>query len=143
MDERERFEELLGILDELAELNATTPIVVEGARDVASLRALGLRGEIHPLHAGEPLFQVAERLATATREVVLLTDWDRKGELLFDQLSAHLSANGVRINRFYRDRIPGWVRPALKDVESLAGYVRKGLERFHATTLEERASRAT
>lgn len=135
MDDEERFELLLETLEELREANEETPIVVEGARDVASLRLLGLTGHVIPLHSGEPLFQVAEAIASQADEVILLTDWDRKGELLFDQLSANLAANGVRIDGSYRDRIRRAIRPTLGDVESLAGYVAKNLARYRGSEL--------
>lgn len=138
MDEERQFEGLLAVLDELAEANRATPILVEGRRDMVSLRALGCKGEILALHSGEPLFPMAERLAATHREIILLPDWDRKGETLFDTMQAYLSTHGVRIDRSYRDRIPYWVRMPLKDVESLSSYVARGLERFHRLSLAER-----
>lgn len=121
---------LLEVLDELREANEETPIVVEGVRDVASLRLLGLTGHIIPLHSGEPLFQVAETIAQQTDQVILLTDWDRKGGILYDQLAANLGANGVRIDGRFRDDLRHAIRPTLNDVESLAGYVARGRARF-------------
>lgn len=141
MDEAERFDALLLVLDELAQANASVPIVVEGQRDVASLRRLACRGDIVPLHRGEPLFELCENLSRRTGEVVLLTDWDRKGGQLFDSLEAAFAACGVRVDGAYRDKIRFWMRPPVRDVESLAGYVARGLERYHRTTLEERAAR--
>lgn len=138
MLEEERFEELLVLLDELAEDNLHVPIVVEGKRDVASLRALGCAGDIWQLHSGEPLLDLAERFATRTREVILLTDWDRKGGILFDQLSALMTSQGIRVNGLYRERVRGWIREPIKDVESLASYVDRKLGVYHATTLRER-----
>jgi 5S rRNA maturation endonuclease (ribonuclease M5) len=135
MDDAERFEALLGVLGELREANLTTPIVVEGQRDVASLRLLGLKGEIIPLHSGEPLFQVAEEIATQAKSVILLTDWDRKGELLFDHLAMALGANGVRVERQWRDDLRHRIRPTIPDIESLASYVGRKLAEHHRRDL--------
>lgn len=139
MDDEERFDNLLHVLDELREANEQTPIVVEGSRDVASLRLLGLTGHIIPLHSGEPLFQVAEAIAGQADEVILLTDWDTKGQSLFDQLRAALAANGVRCDGKFRDDLRHSIRPTLKDVESLAGHVQRNLERFHRKDLGDLA----
>lgn len=137
MDDAERFENLLLVLDELREANEETPIVVEGARDVVSLRALGFTGHIIPLHSGDPLFQVGEAIAAQADEVIILTDWDMKGQQLFEALRTALAANGTRADGKFRDRLRHWIRPTLKDVESLAGYVQKGLERFHGKDLAD------
>ncbi|HET6403991.1 MAG TPA: toprim domain-containing protein [Candidatus Thermoplasmatota archaeon] len=137
MDDEERFDRLLDVLLELREANEETPIVVEGARDVASLRLLGLAGHIIPLHSGEPLFQVAESIAAQADEVILLTDWDAKGQTLFDSLRTALAANGVKSDGKFRDDLRHHIRPTLKDVESLAGYVQRNLERFHRKDLAD------
>lgn len=130
MEDEERFEGLLLLLEELREANETRPIIVEGRRDVAALREVGCAGRIMALHQGEPLFPLAEAFARESREAILLTDWDRKGDVLFEQLGASLAANGVRVDRTFRDRLPAWTKPRLKDVESLGGYVARGRERF-------------
>lgn len=137
VDEAERFDALLDVLDELRDANDATPIVVEGQRDVASLRLLGMAGDLITLHTGEPLFQVAEAIAVESNYVILLTDWDRKGEILFEQLSAALAANAVRVDGKFRDDIKHCLRPTLNDIESLASYVGRNLARFHQRDLAD------
>ena len=141
MDEADRFERLLEVLEELAEANETVPILVEGKRDVTSLRLLACRGVIEPINQGAPLFTLCEGLATKTKAVILMTDWDRKGGVLYETLQASLTACGVKVDGAFRDKIQFWMRPPVKDVESLASYVGRGLARFHESSLEERASR--
>lgn len=135
VDEAERFDALLEVLDELRDANDTTPIVVEGQRDVASLRLLGMGGDLIALHSGVPLFQVAEAIAQESKGVILLTDWDRKGDILFEQLSAALAANGVKVDGRLRDEIKHHIRPTLQDVESLASYVGRRLAEHHQRDL--------
>lgn len=139
MDDAERFEALLDVLDELREANLEMPIVVEGQRDVASLRLLGLTGDIIMLHSGEPLFQVAEEVASQAKAIILLTDWDRKGEILFEQLSAALAANGVRVEKRWRSDLRHHIRPTISDVESLASYVGRKLAEHHRRDLGDLA----
>lgn len=137
MDEAERFERLLDVLAQLRAANEETPIVVEGIRDIASLRALGLTGHIIPLHSGAPLFQVAEEIADQADAIILLTDWDAKGQVLFESLRRALMANGVPSDGRFRDDLRHWIRPTLSDVESLAAYVAKHVARFHGKDLGE------
>lgn len=134
MNDAERFELLLEVLDDLRETNKTTPILVEGQRDIASLRALGMPGQVIALHSGDPLFNVAETLGAQTKEIILLTDWDSKGQQLFDRMRAQLAANGVKAVVRFRDDIRHAIRPTIPDVESLAGYVKRGLERHKPAT---------
>lgn len=137
MDDVERFDALLEVLSTLRESNEETPVIVEGMRDIASLRALGLTGHIIPLHNGGSLFQVAESIADQADEVILLTDWDDKGQTLFDALRASLAANGVKVDGKFRDDIRHWIRPTLRDVESLAGYVSRKLALHHRKDLAD------
>lgn len=135
MDDEERFDRLLDVLVDLRETNETVPVVVEGQRDVTALRLLGLKGRIVTLHRGDPLFLVAEALGAQAQEVVLLTDWDTKGQALFESLRVSLAANGVRVNGAFRDDLRHWIRPTLNDVESLASYVGRNLARYHRRDL--------
>jgi 5S rRNA maturation endonuclease (ribonuclease M5) len=137
MDDEERLERLLEVIAELAESNRETPILVEGRRDIESLRRLGCMGEIHALHAGKTLHDRAEFLAGSATEVILLTDWDRKGEELYEAMRVRLAANGVRAEGSFRDKIRLWMRPPVKDIESLAGYVARAMARLHGRELGE------
>lgn len=138
MDDEQRFERLLEVLDELAVANLETPIVVEGLRDVKALRLLGCAGTIATINAGASLHDRAEALAAGTRSVILLTDWDRKGDQLFELMREKLHANGVRSDGTFREKIQMWMRPPVKDVESLAAYVARNLARYHERELGER-----
>lgn len=137
MDDEQRFERLLEVLDDLVAENLTTPIVVEGIRDVESLRQLGCAGEVHSLNVGDSLHARAESLAAGTTWVILLTDWDRKGEQLFEAMRAKLAANGVRADGAFREKLQMWMRPPVKDVESLSAYVARNLARYHGKDLAD------
>lgn len=134
VDDAERFEMLLEVLDELREANKATPILVEGQRDITSLRALGMPGAVVALNQGTTLFNVAEVLGAQVKEIILLTDWDSKGQQLFDRMRAQLAANGVRCIVSFRDDLRHAIRPTLPDVESLASYVKRGLEKHRPVT---------
>lgn len=136
-----RFELLLDVLDELREANASAPVLVEGLRDIASLRALGCTGEIVPLNQGKTLYEVCEELARRAPLVVLLTDWDRKGGYLRAETTRAIEGSAGRVDATFRDRIRLYLDEPVKDVESLSGYVRRGLDAFFHESLEEHLAR--
>lgn len=142
MDDETRFERLLEVIADLVAANLTTPIVVEGRRDVEALRALGCAGTIHAINAGATLHERAERFAAGTTWVILLTDWDRKGQQLFDAMRSKLHANGVRADGDFREKLQMWMRPPVKEVEDLALYVARNLARYHAKDLGDHVSGA-
>lgn len=67
------------------------PIVVEGKRDREALRKLGFAGEILTLHGRGRLYEFAEEMHAQYTAVILLLDWDEKGELLQSQVGELLS----------------------------------------------------
>src|SRR5260370_36849490 len=74
---------------------AGVPIIVEGRRDEAALRKLGIKGTILCLKAtGEPRFRFIERLDGSKRAIVL-TDFDREGGQLGKRLFQELSYPGI------------------------------------------------
>jgi 5S rRNA maturation endonuclease (ribonuclease M5) len=91
MDPAQRLDELDRLLDELRQTNRTVPVLVEGPRDEAALRTLGLTGEIRTLHGPDPVIEEADRLARERDAVIVLTDWDRTGGTLARRLRENLS----------------------------------------------------
>ncbi|MGC2063914.1 MAG: toprim domain-containing protein [Thermodesulfovibrionales bacterium] len=89
-DDIERAERLREVLEALAEINKTIPVIVEGKKDVSALKKLGLTGEIITLHRGATIYDFCEEVAEKFPRVVLLTDWDEKGEMLHSSLSDNL-----------------------------------------------------
>jgi dTMP kinase len=94
-------------------------VIVEGARDVRALRALGLRGAIEPLNSGAAVFALCERLGRSTARAVILTDWDRRGGQLARRLRDGLAANGVAGLEDVRSRLARLTQKEIQDVESL------------------------
>jgi 5S rRNA maturation endonuclease (ribonuclease M5) len=132
-----RLDTLLDLLAQLAEANARVPIVVEGPRDAAALRAFGCRGDAIAFQSGQPLAVVVESIAARHKEIILLPDWDARGVRHFEQLATLFAANGARVDRTFWNRIPRALSLPLKDVESLLPHVERALERYHRRSLEE------
>lgn len=137
VDALARFDALLALLMDLAEENRRVPILVEGPRDAATLRAFGCAGEIVAFQSGEGLAIVVERVAREHPRVILLPDWDERGERHFDQLATLCAGAGARVERTFWDRIPRALSLPLKDVESLLPYVERGLEQHYRRGMEE------
>ncbi|SES65255.1 5S rRNA maturation endonuclease (Ribonuclease M5), contains TOPRIM domain [Methanococcoides vulcani] len=118
----ERIEELI---DEMLECsNKGDLIVVEGKRDVISLRKLGFHGAIE-LATHRPLTEVSARIVNTGKRVIILTDWDRRGDLLASKISEDLRYFGIDVDMYMRERLSSMVKKEIKDVESLYSYVTK------------------
>ncbi|VVB64949.1 Ribonuclease M5 [uncultured archaeon] len=116
----EALEELISALLEASGRGAV--IIVEGRRDQESLRALGIPGPVITA-SHKPALALAEDLARAHREIIVLTDWDEKGEEMALQIEKHLRCSGSRGDVEIRSRLKRLVKKDIKDVESLSQYV--------------------
>ena len=121
----ETYEDLVAVIADLAEANLEVPVIVEGGRDVKSLRDLGLRGKVLPLNSGVSMFHLAEAYSRRHRKAIILTDWDRRGGQLCRLLMDAFEANQVRFDVDLRARITLLTRKDIKDVESLAAHVER------------------
>ncbi|RZN36714.1 MAG: toprim domain-containing protein [Methanosarcinales archaeon] len=102
-------------------------IVVEGKHDVAALRNLGICGKIVPL-SGQPLLNFADMLACSSDSVIVLTDWDRRGNELAQRIVQYMQPYAVVVDTGLRDRLKKLVRKDIKDVQGLGRYL-AGLQR--------------
>lgn len=129
----ERLEELIEELQILADGGAI--IVVEGRKDAESLRFLGIKGNIK-LASQQPLLEFTEFLSKSGKEIVLLTDWDKKGGIVARKIIQYLLAYGIMPNIDIRSKIRVLVKKRIKDIESLNNFINKlryelyGIQRF-------------
>ncbi|ACI20875.1 MULTISPECIES: toprim domain-containing protein [Thermodesulfovibrio] len=86
----ERAEKIREVLHYLYEINKFVPIIVEGRRDKKALREIGFDGEIIILHSGKSIYEFSETIANRFEKVVLLIDWDEKGEELYSKIGENL-----------------------------------------------------
>jgi 5S rRNA maturation endonuclease (ribonuclease M5) len=89
----ERFQKGLTTLLEISAEGI--PIVVEGLKDVATLRYLGLSGPILTL-AGHSIVTLADKLTEFSR-ILILFDFDSRGKQLARQLTEQLRGKGIFI----------------------------------------------
>jgi 5S rRNA maturation endonuclease (ribonuclease M5) len=120
-----RMEQMDTLLDELQDfVDQDAIIVVEGKRDVIALKSLGIYGEFQ-LATHHSLVNFSEDLSKTGKQVVILTDWDRRGNILADKLVKNLQSLGSNPDTRIRDLIISLVQKEIKDIESLPGYVEK------------------
>jgi 5S rRNA maturation endonuclease (ribonuclease M5) len=116
----ERIEELLSELSEYSGRGAI--LIVEGKRDVISLKRLGIEGNFE-LATRQSLFNFSEKIAQLGSEVVILTDWDRRGDLLAIKLLGYFQSFGLKPELEIRNKLRLISQKEIKDVESLYTYV--------------------
>jgi 5S rRNA maturation endonuclease (ribonuclease M5) len=114
----ERAERLREIIQYLHEVNEGIPVIVEGKKDASALRSLGLIGDIITLHNGKNLYDFCDDIAGRFERVVLLLDWDRKGEELNRSLSHHLKGHWEEFSSF-RELLRMLCQKEIKDVEGI------------------------
>jgi 5S rRNA maturation endonuclease (ribonuclease M5) len=119
-------------LDALEELIASlldascqgAAIIVEGRRDLQALRALGLPGPVI-MASRRSALDLAEDAARNYPHIILLTDWDDKGDEMCRTLERHLRSAGSRPDGEIRSRLKKLVKKEIKDVESLSQYIER------------------
>ena len=102
MDFKKSIEYLEKIIDELGEENRSIPIVVEGKKDIEALRKLDISGSIISVNAGVPLIDFCDKIAQEHTDIIILTDWDRKGGYLCRTIKKNLEGR-VNCNTKYRE----------------------------------------
>lgn len=121
-----RLEEILRLLEKLKERMADGALViVEGQKDVESLRKLGAVGKILPVKSsGKSLLDALREIERQeVKEAILLMDFDRRGREWTMRLARHLEAMKIRPNLTFWRQLLGLARRDVKDIESLAGYI--------------------
>jgi 5S rRNA maturation endonuclease (ribonuclease M5) len=101
MDYKKSQEDLEKVLSELQEENKTIPIIVEGEKDIEALHKLGINGTIISVNTGISLTDFCDRLANLYKEIIILTDWDRRGGYLCHTIRRNLEGR-VICNIYYR-----------------------------------------
>jgi 5S rRNA maturation endonuclease (ribonuclease M5) len=117
-DDLERAERLRIVFQAIYEVNKRIPIIVEGKRDVSALRKIGLVGEIIALHGGRGIYDFCEDIAERFHRVILLMDWDAKGEHLYKAVSGHLIGIWEEFSQF-REIVKVLCQKDIKDIEGI------------------------
>ncbi len=123
---KEKEEKILRVLECLTEESAKgTPIIVEGRKDVETLRALAVEGKIISAKTGGKslLDVISEIEKSKAREVILLLDFDRRGKEWTKRLKQNLEKAKIKPNTTFWNELLRLVGREVKDVESLVTYM--------------------
>jgi len=121
-----RLEEIRRVLENLkVRMAEGTLMIVEGWRDIESLKRLGVTGNILPAKASGRSFLDALREIERQEvsETILLMDFDRRGREWTMRLARHLEAMKIKPNLTFWRQLLGLVGRDVKDIESLASYI--------------------
>ena len=126
-------EKISQTLATLAEESARgTPILVEGKKDVATLRELGIEGKIICAKTGgKSLLEVVTEIEKAkTTEVILLLDFDRRGKQITNRIRHSLERAKIKVRLEFWLAILASGGKDMQCIESLKAY----LENLRAKT---------
>ena len=94
----EKLKELLETIGELCDV-----VVVEGIRDLESLRNIGFTGTVSLFsNVGVSDADFVDDLTTEYESVVILTDFDQEGREINRRLSRLLERRGVKVEKGFR-----------------------------------------
>jgi len=111
------------VFEELINANESIPIIVEGKNDEFALRKLGVRGLILRLNTGQSILNFCEDVARTYNEVILLTDWDRKGKQLFNKLKKNFKFTRVKIIVNFWSDLKKYCSKEILEVEYLTKFL--------------------
>jgi 2,5-diamino-6-(ribosylamino)-4(3H)-pyrimidinone 5'-phosphate reductase len=122
-EKEERIQKLLESL--VAESAKGTPIIVEGKKDIQTLRTLGIEGPILTAKTGGRNFLdvLSEAEKTGQRKVILLLDFDRRGKEWTKRLKQNLETAQITPNTDLWHQLSAIVGKGIKDIESLGTYM--------------------
>ena len=127
MRREEYFEKLLEVIEELKIEAEEKPIIVEGKKDMESLIKLGVEGTFIII-AKTPVYLIADELVRkGIKEVILLTDFDRRGKMLAKAIVEEFRHRGIKVNTKIRHEIFIYTNSGIRDIERLFSYVNKRL----------------
>ncbi|MBN2654744.1 MAG: hypothetical protein JXR79_06485 [Nitrospirae bacterium] len=120
----ERATRIQDALQRLYELNKRIPVVVEGRKDVNALRSIGLVGEIVTIHSGKSIYEFAEHIAERFHKIILLTDWDEKGEQLLKAVGKETEGMWEEFSGI-REALKALCQKDIKDIEGIPALLQR------------------
>ncbi len=112
----EEIRQLWGDLKQEIETESTL-IIVEGRHDIQTLNKFGINGNITQLR-GRPMTEVCDYAAKFSK-VIVLTDFDRAGMQLAQDLQRNLSSRGLNVDLTYYHALKFYFKKVSKDIEGL------------------------
>lgn len=109
-------QEILEIIEQIQEEDIL--IIVEGKKDKAALERLSLNSFV--LH-GKDFFHRIQEIADHNKEVLILTDFDKEGKMLYGRIAKELEKYRIKVNQKYREFFQK--RTMLSQIEGMDTYI--------------------
>ncbi len=97
------FSSKISLLNKEIEDAGNSVFVVEGIHDKKVLAKLGFKNTVDI--SGKPLYDVVQNISEHFHSVIILSDFDEEGELIYDYLRRNLQAKGIYVNSRLRKKI--------------------------------------
>jgi 2,5-diamino-6-(ribosylamino)-4(3H)-pyrimidinone 5'-phosphate reductase len=123
---KDKKEKLLKILESLAEESKNgIPIIVEGKKDVNTLRKLGIKGIIITIKTKGKSFLnlISEIKQLEASKVILLLDFDKRGKEGTKCFQQNLEHNKIKYNLTYWRELIALTSKKIQYIESLDAYL--------------------
>ena len=123
---KEREERIQRVLERLTQESAKgIPIIVEGKKDVESLRQLEIQGQIISAKTGgkSRLDLICDVEGSGAKEVILLFDFDRRGKEWTKTVRQRLESTRIKTDLTYWAELLGLAGKEVRDIEGLAAYL--------------------
>ena len=95
-------------------------VIVEGKKDIEALHFLGHKGKIKAYHHYRGITNFMDRCANNYNKLILLLDFDRKGEAITKKIVSHL--NGRNIDLSYKKRLQEITNWNIKKIEEIKSF---------------------
>ncbi len=107
-------ENVLDILNKLKDEDGV--IIVEGQKDIESLVNLGIKNRIIAVSQYN-IFNVIEGIPE--KEVIILTDFDKKGTFLFKRYVKELQSSGKKVITIYYHELKKYLKKYISGIEQI------------------------
>ena len=120
MSIQEDIENTLEVLNRLKDEEGI--ILVEGQNDIESLISLGINARIIAVSQYN-IFDVIESISE--KEVIVLTDFDKKGTLLFKRYVKELHSSGKKVIVIYYRELKKYLKKYITGIEQIYPFLEK------------------
>ncbi len=125
----EQKEMVKNLIDSLKkEVNAV--ILVEGMRDYQALRRLGVTCPIEKV-GGKRIFDLLVPERFQGKNIIILTDFDRRGCELFKRIKTELEVLGLNPNYYYWQQLKTLLKGNMTSIEELSHFSEDEAENGH------------
>ncbi len=123
MSIQEDIENSLEILKKLKEEDGV--ILVEGQNDIESLVNLGIKTRIITVSQYN-IFDIIQSIPE--REVIILTDFDKKGSFLFKKYVKELHSSGKKVITIYYKELKKYLKKYITGIEQIYPFLEKRID---------------